>query len=809
MKFFTSKKAHLLFQVACFTFFLIFEIQPFTASQSRLPFRGREIFLSGINIAWANYAADLGPGAVDINSFSTIFKTVHENGGNSLRLWLHTNGTNTPEYDTNGFVTGPGIYAIQDLKQILDTAGHYDVGLQLCLWSFDMLQDSEFTDTVRLNDNLKMLTDTAYTNSYIKNSLIPMVEALKGNPNILSWEVFNEPEGMSEEYGWSGVRRVLMADIQRFINLVAGAIHRTDPEALVTNGAGSLKYCSNVNAVSKISAINNIENMSGSKRQEITREFNSIHRLNYTTDQYISYLEKIAAVPNKNYYSNDELITAGGDSLGTLDYYTSHYYTVDATALQLSPFNHPYSYWQLKKPLAITEFYMLDNTNGISYSKLYYTLYNSGYAGAMSWSWSDNYQGVQRSRTLSSMKYMFDNYRNDVLVNPQTGTIYKFYADAPTLQKGDSTIIHWDVESGSTVTLNGQKVNALDSLIIKPLTTSTYVLNASGQVNDSKKITVTVLSTGKIISFKAVPCEIGIGENATLMWQAVKGSKVKLNGNIVNVTDTLIVFPDTVHNKYQLVASGDIKDSVMITIHVLPPDSANRALKNFVAVSSNDTALYKYSKPQNINDGNNSTRWQAASGNNQWVMIDLLRSIKIKKIVIHWGGAQDYAAKYNIQVSVDSVSWTVLQSVFNGTGGINNIEILDNLDGIGRYVTFQLQTMAVNPVSIAEIEIYGIPATIVSVPEPSDKPAAYSLSQNYPNPFNPSTEIRYSIRAASKVELTIYNILGQKIITLVNAQKAAGNYSVKFDASRFSSGVYFYSLKAGDFYETKKMILLK
>ena len=88
-------------------------------------------------------------------------------------------------------------------------------------------------------------------------------------------------------------------------------------------------------------------------------------------------------------------------------------------------------------------------------------------------------------------------------------------------------------------------------------------------------------------------------------------------------------------------------------------------------------------------------------------------------------------------------------------------------------------------------------------------PAEFDLSQNYPNPFNPSTTIRFSIPKPANVELFVINTIGQKVATLVNEQKTAGNYSVQFDASRFSSGVYFYVLKTGDFQMTRKMLLIK
>lgn len=89
------------------------------------------------------------------------------------------------------------------------------------------------------------------------------------------------------------------------------------------------------------------------------------------------------------------------------------------------------------------------------------------------------------------------------------------------------------------------------------------------------------------------------------------------------------------------------------------------------------------------------------------------------------------------------------------------------------------------------------------------QPSNYSISQNYPNPFNPSTVINYSIPKQSNVSIKVYDILGTEVATLMNEEKAIGNYSVKFDGSNLSSGLYFYKLQAGEFVGTKKMMLIK
>jgi hypothetical protein len=88
-------------------------------------------------------------------------------------------------------------------------------------------------------------------------------------------------------------------------------------------------------------------------------------------------------------------------------------------------------------------------------------------------------------------------------------------------------------------------------------------------------------------------------------------------------------------------------------------------------------------------------------------------------------------------------------------------------------------------------------------------PERFNLSQNYPNPFNPTTNIRFDIKSTAQVELKIYDILGTEIQTLVNSQLAPGTYNVNFDAAKLSTGVYFYTIKAGDFVSTKKMMLVK
>jgi hypothetical protein len=99
--------------------------------------------------------------------------------------------------------------------------------------------------------------------------------------------------------------------------------------------------------------------------------------------------------------------------------------------------------------------------------------------------------------------------------------------------------------------------------------------------------------------------------------------------------------------------------------------------------------------------------------------------------------------------------------------------------------------------------------TSVQIDHSPGVPAQFVLKQNYPNPFNPATVIRYEVPKAGVVSLTVYNVLGQRVRTLVNEVQAPGTYTVRFDASDLATGMYFYRIHAGTFSQVKKMLLVK
>lgn len=98
---------------------------------------------------------------------------------------------------------------------------------------------------------------------------------------------------------------------------------------------------------------------------------------------------------------------------------------------------------------------------------------------------------------------------------------------------------------------------------------------------------------------------------------------------------------------------------------------------------------------------------------------------------------------------------------------------------------------------------------IISVEDDREIPNNFYLAQNYPNPFNPTTKIRFRIAELGFVSLKIYDVLGNELATLINKEMPTGEYEVEFNAENLSSGIHFYSLRAGDKLITKKMVLLR
>jgi hypothetical protein len=310
-----------------------------------------------LNAAWVNFANDV-PNP-DIATFTTIFQNTFAAGGRVVRWWLHVNGTVTPGYQSNGMVQDIPQSHITGVEAILSAAAAAHVAVNISLWSFDMLQGTnESIPAATTTNNTNLLTVNANRQSYITNYLTPLVTALKGNPGLYSYEIFNEPEGMMTGVtgGSFAQNTIAPSFIQTTVNQFASAIHEADPNALVTNGAQTFNTCSNAGGM-------------------------------------------------ENLYSNEALSAAGGKSDGTLDFYEVHYYTSNGTGV--SCFTHDASTWQLDKNIVMGEFYALA-TGSVAADAIYTTIFNNGYNGAWAWEYTSSSGNAAGSAWPSMQTPMMD-----------------------------------------------------------------------------------------------------------------------------------------------------------------------------------------------------------------------------------------------------------------------------------------------------------------------------------------------------------------------------------------------------------------
>jgi hypothetical protein len=281
-------------------------------------------FASGLNVAWVNFANDV-PNP-DLDTFNTIFQNAQAAGGRVVRWWFHTNGTVTPGYNADGTVKMIQQSHIDGVKAILAAAHAAGVSLDISLWSFDMAQDNAAGAAA---NNLRLMTEDSIRQSYIDNYLTPLVTALKGTPGLYSYEIFNEPEGMSTT-GWATQWKIDISYIQTAVNQWAAAIHAADPTVLVTNGSQTMDY--------------------------------------------------------RTRYTDSALVAAGGQSTGTLDYYQVHFYQSNGQGNNV--FANDRTHWGLDdKPLVIGEF-SIDGTAPVSGDQSYAYLYEHGYDGAWAWAYT-------------------------------------------------------------------------------------------------------------------------------------------------------------------------------------------------------------------------------------------------------------------------------------------------------------------------------------------------------------------------------------------------------------------------------------
>ncbi|MCL2688532.1 MAG: T9SS type A sorting domain-containing protein [Chitinispirillia bacterium] len=376
-----------------------------SAEGTRLTVNGKSLFASGMNVAWVSgnsFGNDVGDVALDAFAFRSHVQAVRKAGGNSLRWWLHTDFSNCPKINDQGVVSGIGSQTVNNIKTALDIAYENGVALILCLFSFDMLvpgdggKGTSYYPNYTLEGNHRFLSgpaSNANLDSYFENALRPILAGVGNHPAIMAWEVFNEAEGMLAAENWSHVmRKISFEDILRVTNRVAGEVRR-----------GSKKMVS-----------------TGIKEASYLRAGNS-----------------------RGQYSTANLIAAGGDDDGWLDFYMVHYYP-QWQGTTGSPFHNPASHWGADRPIVIAEFPGRDWGPGTAYREVlvndpgtpadavqradeaamtvtqaFQYAFQNGYAGALSWALTDPSFG-RIEETGPAMKWLYDNHKDAVLIKEVT-----------------------------------------------------------------------------------------------------------------------------------------------------------------------------------------------------------------------------------------------------------------------------------------------------------------------------------------------------------------------------------------------------
>ena len=335
-----------------------------TVSGTDLLYNGKKIFFSGTNLAWSDYNSDVGDSPLNENAWRKAVEGTRAAGGNAIRWWLFNNMSQSPTIDqSTHLVTGPKENTIANMKKALDIAEEYGVMVSMCLFSHNLMEPNQwglYNEKLDITANEKLFEDEG-TKAFIDNVLIPVVKAIGNHNALMTWEVFNEPEGMTS-VGWT-TKKLDKSVLQKFTNKIAAAIHTENPDLLVSTGSVNIKY--------------------------------------------------------QSWWNDSELIAAGGEAKGTLDFFQTHYYPYyqdDAvspfvnTAAQMAT-----TYGYDSKPMIIGEFpargwagttytsSMAAKTQ-ISTEECYRKAFDGGYAGALAW----QYIGDKTESQFGGYTYTID-----------------------------------------------------------------------------------------------------------------------------------------------------------------------------------------------------------------------------------------------------------------------------------------------------------------------------------------------------------------------------------------------------------------
>ncbi|MFQ5676698.1 MAG: T9SS type A sorting domain-containing protein, partial [bacterium] len=200
---------------------------------------------------------------------------------------------------------------------------------------------------------------------------------------------------------------------------------------------------------------------------------------------------------------------------------------------------------------------------------------------------------------------------------------------------------------------------------------------------------------------------------------------------------------------------------------------------------------------------------------NEW-RLSLVTSVELSSFTAKFFGFDGVQIEWVTSRESDNLGFDVLRSRSeNGNyTKINDELIPTDPQGQYQFVDKNVQVGVRYYYILEDVNVNGVRTQNGPIAIDVTAPETFNLSQNYPNPFNPETKIRYQLPASGKVEIKIFDLLGRQVKTLISENMDAGFHEITWDARnqsghKVSSGIYYYQITAGDFRETKKMILMK
>jgi hypothetical protein len=201
-------------------------------------------YLNGANIPWRAFGMDFGThpnwgAGYDPAWWNDAFSNMKAYGLNAARIWVHCDGRASPEFDAAGDVTGLDANFIPNLQDMLDKAQTHGIRVQLCLWSFDMLNRNSRAGG---GMHASLITNPSHRSNYITRALNPMLDGIASKPALAIIEVINEPEWGIAETPAETTQSVTLNEMRAFVAAIASAVHAKSSRLHVTVGSASAKW---------------------------------------------------------------------------------------------------------------------------------------------------------------------------------------------------------------------------------------------------------------------------------------------------------------------------------------------------------------------------------------------------------------------------------------------------------------------------------------------------------------------------------------------------------------------------------------